>query len=392
MVEDVVDTFREYLRIRSDHPKPDYDGCVDFVKRKADEYGLKTQIYRLDEKRPGLIVTLTGSEPSLPSILLNSHTDVVPALEDHWNYHPFGAEMDQEGNIYGRGAQDMKCVTIAQLEALRRIKLSKVQLKRTVHMTLVPDEEIGSQEGMAKFVHTQTFKNLNVGFDIDEGSASTDEEFFIFDKERCKWGVLIHCPGTTGHGSVYLENTAGEKLRIVIDNFMDLRKREAENVRDILHLGNTTTINLTHLEGGVQNNVVPPELTVGFDIRIAADGNHENMEKWINDVCKKAGERVYPEYIQKDAQVSLTLLNNENPFWKTMQTVLETLGLKYFVMSCPGATDARFAREVGVPAVGFSPFNHTPRRIHADDECMNKDIFLKGISIYEHLITNVANV
>lgn len=36
------------------------------------------------------------------------------------------------------------------------------------------------------------------------------------------------------------------------------------------------------IQGGVQNNVVPPEIIVGFDIRIAADADHEEMEKWIN--------------------------------------------------------------------------------------------------------------
>ncbi|CAH1395708.1 unnamed protein product [Nezara viridula] len=281
MVEDVINIFREYLKIRSVHPDPDYDACVDFVKNKADEYGFKTQIFPLDEKRPVLIVTLEGSEPSLPSILLNSHTDVVPVFEEQWSYDPFGAEMDQEGNIYARGSQDMKCVTIAQLEALRRIKCSQVKLKRTVHMTLLPDEEIGSIEGMAKFVHTKTFKDLNVGFDIDEGIPSADEEFLIFNNERCKWGILIHCTGTTGHGSLLHKNTAGEKLRIVIDHFMDLREKEAVKFQTVQHLGDITTVNLTQLQGGVQNNVVPPEIIAGFDLRIAADGDHDEMEKWI---------------------------------------------------------------------------------------------------------------
>ncbi|XP_066907292.1 aminoacylase-1 [Halyomorpha halys] len=392
MVEDVVETFREYLKIRSVHPEPDYDGCIEFVKKRADQYGLKTQIFRLDEKRPVLIVTLEGSEPNLPSILLNSHTDVVPVFEDQWSYDPFGAEMDEEGNIYARGSQDMKCVTIAHLEALRRIKFSQVKLKRTVHMTLLPDEELGSIEGMAKFVHTKTFKDLNVGFDIDEGIPTPDEEFMIYNNERCKWGVLIHCTGTTGHGSLLHENTAGEKLRIVIDKFMDLRKREAVKFQTEPHLGDITTVNLTQIQGGIQNNVMPPEIIVGFDLRIKADGDHEEMEKWINDVCKEAGEGVYPEYIQKDIKVPATVLCSKNPFWTSMETTLKSLGLKYNVRSLFGATDARFARGVGVSAVGFSAFNHTPTRLHDNNECMNKNIFLAGISIYEHLVKSVANV
>lgn len=56
------------------------------MKKKADEYGLKTEILQLDEKRPVLIITLEGSEPNLQSILLNSHSDVVPVVEVRIEY------------------------------------------------------------------------------------------------------------------------------------------------------------------------------------------------------------------------------------------------------------------------------------------------------------------
>jgi aminoacylase len=52
----------------------------------------------------------------------------------------------------------MKCVGIQHLEAVRRLKESGRKLKRTIHLTFVPDEEIGGHDGMAKFVHTQHFK------------------------------------------------------------------------------------------------------------------------------------------------------------------------------------------------------------------------------------------
>lgn len=61
-------------------------------------------------------------------------------------------------------------------------------------------------------------------------------------------GVTIHCPGTAGHGSLLLENTSGEKLRVVIDHFMDFRESEARKYKGILHLGDITTVNLTRLK------------------------------------------------------------------------------------------------------------------------------------------------
>lgn len=40
---------------------------------------------------------------------------------------------------------------------------------------------------MKDFVHTQEFKNLNVGLAIDEGMASPSEDFLLYYGERSIW-------------------------------------------------------------------------------------------------------------------------------------------------------------------------------------------------------------
>ena len=49
--------------------------------------------------------------------------DVVPVDADKWTKAPWGGEVI-DGNIYGRGAQDMKSVSIQYLEALSQLKSS----------------------------------------------------------------------------------------------------------------------------------------------------------------------------------------------------------------------------------------------------------------------------
>lgn len=44
-----------------------------------------------------------------PVLILNSHYDVVPAATEDWTMDPFAA-IRKDGKVYGRGAQDMKCV------------------------------------------------------------------------------------------------------------------------------------------------------------------------------------------------------------------------------------------------------------------------------------------
>ena len=69
--------FREYLRIKSVHPNPDYASCVEFLTRQAARLGLEYHVTDICPGNPVFIMTWPGLEPELPAILLNSHTDVV---------------------------------------------------------------------------------------------------------------------------------------------------------------------------------------------------------------------------------------------------------------------------------------------------------------------------
>lgn len=46
------------------------------------------------------------------------------------------------------------------------------------------------------------------------------------------WRVEFVCEGTTGHGSLLHENTAGEKLRHILDQAFDYRETQAEKLKN----------------------------------------------------------------------------------------------------------------------------------------------------------------
>lgn len=142
----------------------------------------------------------------------------------------------------------MKCVGIQYLEAIREMKFKGERFKRTIHISFVPDEEIGGTLGMKTFVRSKEFESLNVAFALDEGVACPNDNFYMFYGERTIWQLVVHCPGTPGHGSLLMDNTAGEKLRVIIDRFMDYRDEEKTKLKDSkLQLGDVTTINLTKI-------------------------------------------------------------------------------------------------------------------------------------------------
>lgn len=118
---------------------------MEFLKKQADGLGLPFKVYYPGgPTKPILVMTWVGTQPDLPSVILNSHTDVVPVFADKWTHPPFGAEIDAEGKIYARGAQDMKCVGMQYLAAIRALKKDGISLKRTIHLTYVPGKRFFS--------------------------------------------------------------------------------------------------------------------------------------------------------------------------------------------------------------------------------------------------------
>lgn len=57
---------------------------------------------------------------------------------------------------------------------------------------------------MAKFVTSDEFKALNVGFSLDEGIASPTEEFNLYYAERTIWQIEFICHGQSGMSKSYM--------------------------------------------------------------------------------------------------------------------------------------------------------------------------------------------
>ncbi|KAK6174931.1 hypothetical protein SNE40_013487 [Patella caerulea] len=390
--DSAVSLFREYLRIKTVQPDVDYSKSVAFLQRVAKDIGLQFKSFEVAPKKPICIMTWEGLEPSLPSILLSSHIDVVPVFPEHWRVDPFSAEKI-DGNIYARGSQDMKCVSIQYMEAIRRIKSSGKRLLRTLHLVFTSDEEIGSTP-QSLFVHHDEFKKLNVGFALDEGIANPGEEFRVFYGERSIWWVRVECQGQPGHGSQFIENTAAQKIQKVINRFLSFRDEEEKRLKsdESLSLGHVTTVNMTMMDGGIQFNVVPAQLSVGFDIRVSPYVDLDEFEKQIATWCHQAGPDVSYTFVVKGCHQELTSIDKSDPWWSAFHRSCLNMDLKIQTEIFPAGTDSRFIRKCGIPAIGFSPMNYTPILLHDHNEYLNEDIFLRGIEIYQEIIPALANV
>lgn len=359
-----------------------------------------------------VVAAWTGSEPDLPCILLNSHYDVVPAMQELWTVPAFEGVL-RDGRIYGRGAQDMKCVCVQYIVALRKMRTSGFVPRRTVVLSFVPDEEIGGG-GMRRLMSSSFFRGLKIGIALDEGLASESDRLSVFYGERLPWWVKIEATGNTGHGSRFIESTAVEQLVGVVNKALEFRKDQ----RDLLYgagkhagcahavaksLGDVTSLNVTMLRSGVQSNgvdvlnVIPPLAEAAMDIRIsphvAPAQIGDMISSWCQD-CRLDGGAVRWRFAEEAAsQHAVTSTDPAaNPWWGVFTKVLEEeLGVGCDSCVFPAATDSRFLRAMGIRAIGFSPMRRSPILLHEHDEYIEEAVFVEGCEVYVRLLSALAS-
>ncbi|KAI3654393.1 hypothetical protein MP228_001112 [Amoeboaphelidium protococcarum] len=404
MEDPAVTRFREYLRIRTVQPQPDYSACAEFLRKQAEDMSLPCTVLECVKGKPIVVITVQGRDTSLKSLMLNSHTDVVPVFEDKWTCPPFDAHKTKDGNIYARGSQDMKCVGMSYLEAIRRIRADDTLWKplRTVHIVFVPDEEIGGGDGMKLFIQSDLFKQLNVAFALDEGLACDKPDTFkLYYGERAPWWIKVYATGSVGHGSQFISNTAAEKVHQFIGKVMAFRDAEQMRLKvgrkvddagreQRLKLGDVTTVNVTLMNGGVQYNVVPERFEIGLDMRVSPSNDLGRLKQQLQDWCKECD--CHMEYVQEFWSNCITPLNKDNVWWNCIRDLSTAAGITLECEIFPAATDSRFLRQAGIPAIGISPLHSTPVLLHDHNEYLNEQVYLDGIKWYQQVIQSLCEV
>lgn len=396
---DPVGRFRQLLRIPSISANgPDdgsYRAAIDLLSGWMREIGLSNiKTIEFVPGKPVLIGSVLGAKPELPSILLNGHYDVVPAA---WSGNdPFAAEPRADGKIIARGSQDMKCVVAQYLEALRLL-LPTWKPDRTVHVSFLPDEEVGGIEGACKFVNSSHFTELNIGLALDEGLANPGNVFHLFYGERASNWVIMKTRGPTGHGSRFIRDTAIEKMTRILTRIYQQRTENQDKCHHTA-LGDLLTMNVTAMRAGVPStafrggfaiNVIPSEAEIAIDIRVPltiTDIEEIIQRDWIKDETD-----VEIDFVDRNEHPAPNILKaplNEDPWIKKIN-----LGIRHAIPDVeisldvfPAGTDGRYIRRSGIPCIGFSPIRNTPVLLHDNDEFVTEKGYEEGIKVYVEIL------
>ncbi|KAJ9086887.1 adenylate cyclase [Entomophthora muscae] len=387
---------RKYIQINTSNPSPKYEEAMDFLAAYASEIGLDFKVVRCAEGDPPTgIMTWKGQDPKVPSILLNSHTDVVPANAADWEFDPFNATLsvDKEGKsiLVGRGSQDCKSLGIMYLEAIRNIiGLFPEGPQRTIQLSFVPDEETGGDRGLRCLAESPEFSKIfpNIGLVFDEGFLNDGNDILAFYSERVQRGFKITAKGNSGHASQFITDLATDKImafaaKARLFRFQENRRMENHG----LQLGDVSTINLDIIKVGSALNVVPGVAEAWFDLRVTPLADIPSIEKMLFRWASESDVKL--EFKKKDEPHSTNATSNA--FWSSIQETANELNLPLKLAVFPAATDSRHLRKLGIPAIGLTPINQHPIQAHAIDESIRLKAFYKGIKFYTKLLPRLAS-
>ena len=222
-----------------------------------------TRTYAKEPSRPNLIARLEGEGRAAP-LLLYGHVDVVTTAGQAWTHPPFEGRL-VDGEIWGRGALDMKGGVAMLVSAVVRAKAEGVRPPGDLLLCVLADEEDGGDVG-ARFLveeHPELFEGIR--FALGEFGAFSQtmggKRFYpiqVAEKQGCWLKATVRGPG--GHGSqIHRGGTIARLGKLLRD--LD-RGRLPVHVTPVLRRQvEATAAALPRAQAAVLRSVLKPRLT-----------------------------------------------------------------------------------------------------------------------------------
>jgi len=167
-----------------------------------------------------LIARIKGTTSAAPVLVLG-HSDVVPVEKDKWDTDPFTGTV-KDGQIFGRGALDMKGMDAASVSGLLRHIDEGGQFERDIIVLTDCDEEAGSYG--SSWLAEQHWDKLDAGMVLTEGGwflaqhdRTTPMLITVTRQDKVYFNLDLTANGVATHSSKPNPDAAIVKLSRGID-------------------------------------------------------------------------------------------------------------------------------------------------------------------------------
>lgn len=389
--EEATRHLQQLLRIDTTNPPGNEQAAAEYLAEVLAGEGFEPVVLAAQPGRGNVIARLQGRDERGP-LLLQGHTDVVPADPSEWTRPPFSGD-SADGCIWGRGALDMKGTVVMQLMAIVLARRLGLRPSGDIIFAAVADEEAGGFQGAGWLVDTHPeLVRAEValgevgGFSLYVGDA-VYYPIQVTEKEMC--GLTITARGPSGHGSQPIRDgamaRAGRILESLTRRRLPLRVTPvAERFIRALAAAQPELLGLldperngavlaemgaqarmfeamTHdtavptiVTGGTKTNVIPGTVEISVDGRIVPG---QQPQAFIEDVQQLIGEDGVVQANRSWAGGTPAYEAPMGLFYDRLSAIVQELAPQ--ARTAPylltGGTDARHFARLGTDCYGFAP-------------------------------------
>jgi acetylornithine deacetylase/succinyl-diaminopimelate desuccinylase-like protein len=201
---ETTDLLQRLVRIDTVNPPGAERPAQELLAGVLSDAGFEVTLLGRTEERPNLVARLRGTGDG-PTLCLLSHVDTVLADAGEWQRDPWSGDV-LDGVLWGRGAQDMKSQTAAEVTAAVALARSGW---RPAHGDLlvvaVADEETGGGEG-AMWLTEHHPDAVRCDLLLNEGAGTVfpfgDERVYgVCVAEKGVFRFTVTTEGVAGHAS-----------------------------------------------------------------------------------------------------------------------------------------------------------------------------------------------
>ena len=419
--DEVTELLQELIRIDTTNPPGNETAAAEVLQAYLEDSGAEVELYARIPERANLVARIPGRGDG-PTLLFLSHTDVVLADAAEWTADPFGGEL-RSGEIWGRGALDMKGQVAASAVAIASLAREGFEPAGDLIFTATADEEVGAGFGAQWLCETHP-DAVRCDYLINEGSGERLElggkPFYMCSvAEKMSAPFRLRVRGRSGHASMpgiadnalvkaapliralgeyvpeqrltpeveaLLEAVTGDRPASpaeALERAREIGEFFAEMVEPLLSL----TLAPTMITASQKRNVIPAVCDVVVDSRLLPETAPAEQHAIVRGVL---GDGDY-ELEELEAHGG-TRSPIESPLWDAVADWVSDVepGAKPAPICVAGFTDSHWFREAfGAVAYGFFPSRAMPaelaaRLIHSADERIPVEDLDLGVSFMRH--------
>jgi len=338
----------------------------------------------VDYPRYIAMARIGGGEPVLE---INGHYDVVPP-GDGWTRDPFKPVVEN-GRLYGRGAVDMKGGLAAAALAMKALAEAGIELRGSLEILAVPDEEIGGVTGTGYALRSGLVRPRWVII------AEPSSEDTVWIGHRGALWLYVEVVGRQAHASTpWLGDNAFTKAARLVTKLEDeLEKlyatRSSSYPYDDERASRPTITIGGETRGGTKINTVPGRFLFSIDRRLIVEESLDEVEKELREIIERIAQEIGCEtHVRTVNKLPPALTNPNNELVKVVREGIEKiLGTAPRAVVCSGGLDMWYYTTRGIPTVTYGP--GPMDQAHRPDEYVDLEQLRNVAKIYVYTAYNL---